>query len=284
MQRKALGKGIGALFSGSQEKTKLGGTNYLDILEVDVGKIQPNPYQPRKSFDEKDLSELSVSIKENGILQPLLVRQKGSGFDLIAGERRLRAAKIAGLKSVPVVIREASREGLLALALVENIQRKNLNPIEAAKGYKQLIEEFGLTQEGISKRVGKDRSTIANTLRLLTLPVSVQREILSGRLSYGHAKVLLSIKLPSLVERTAQQVIQNGLSVRETENRVKKEQRHLGEDSKGSKNPELIEMEEKLMRHLGVKVKVRGNKDKGKILLKYYSSDDLDRLLDVLLV
>ena len=284
MQRKALGKGIEALFSGSEKKTTLSKKYYQDITEVDIGKIQPNPYQPRKGFDENDLSELADSIKENGILQPILVRKKGSGFDLIAGERRLRAAKRVGLKSVPVVIREASGEGLLALALVENIQRKDLNPIEAAKAYKQLIEEFGLTQEGISKRVGKDRSTITNTLRLLSLPGSVQNEIVSGRLSYGHAKVLLSMKPPSLVERTAQQVIQGGLSVRETENRVKKEQRHLGVDLKGIKSPEIIEIEEKLMRHLGVKVKVKGKKNKGKILLEYYSADDLDRLLEILLV
>lgn len=284
MQRKALGKGIEALFSGSQEKIKLRENDYPERLEVAIEKIQPNPYQPRRGFDEDDLSELSVSIKENGILQPILVRKKGSGFDLIAGERRLRAAKLAGLKTIPVVIREASGEGLLALALVENIQRKDLNPMEAARAYKQLIEEFGLTQEGISKRVGKDRSTITNTLRLLTLPGSVQSEIVSGRLSYGHAKVLLSMKVPSLVERTAQRVIREGLSVRETEDQVKKEQRHLKVDLKGTKNPEILEIEEKLMRHLGVKVKVKGNKNTGKIFLEYYSADDLDRLLEILLV
>ena len=284
MARKALGKGIGALFSGSDKKPQLSKTDYPDIAEVEIEKIQPNPYQPRKGFNESDMSGLADSINENGILQPILVRKKGSGFELIAGERRLRAAKKVGLKSVPVVIREASGEGLLALALVENIQRKDLNPIEAAKAYKQLIEEFGLTQEGISKRVGKDRSTITNTIRLLSLPGSVQREIVSGRLSYGHAKVLLSIKLPGLVERAAQQVIQEGLSVRETENRVKKEQRKLGVGSKGIKNPEIIEIEEKLMRHLCVKVKVKGQKNKGKILLEYYSADDLDRLLEILLV
>ncbi|HEX9756242.1 MAG TPA: ParB/RepB/Spo0J family partition protein [Nitrospiria bacterium] len=283
MQRKPLGKGIGALFSEPRERESGQGSGSEGTVQVSVNRIHPNPYQPRKAFDEKDLSELTDSVKEKGVIQPLLVRKEGEHFELIAGERRWRAAKLAGLEFVPVMVREASGTELLELALVENIQRRDLNPIEAAKAFRQLVEEFGLTQEEIARRVGKDRSTITNTLRLLTLPVTVQAEMVSGRLSYGHAKVLLSMKIPSLIERTVHQIIQNGLSVRETEELLKANQKKSSGGVIHNKAPEVMELEEKLIRHLGTKVKVKGKQDRGRIILEYYSADDLDRLIETLL-
>jgi len=283
MQRKPLGKGIGALFTEHREEELGQASGSQEVIQVSVNRIHPNPYQPRKAFEEKELSELTNSLKEKGIIQPLLVRKEGNHFELIAGERRWRAAKQAGLEFVPVMVREASGTELLELALVENIQRRDLNAIEAGKAYRQLVEEFGLTQEEIAKRVGKDRSSITNTLRLLTLPESVQAEIVSGRISYGHAKVLLSMKTPSLIERTVHQIIQSGLSVRETEELLKTNQKREAGGSAISRSPEVMELEEKLVRHLGVKVRVKGKQDRGRIILEYYSADDLDRLIETLL-
>ncbi len=283
MQRKPLGKGIEALFSEPQVKKEEQILSGGKPLQVEVKQIHPNPYQPRRSFEEKDLSELSHSLKEKGVIQPLLVRKDRVGYELIAGERRWRAAMRAGFDTVPVVVREASGPDLLELALVENIQRKDLNQIEAAKAYRQLSEEFGLTQEDIAKRVGKDRSTVTNTLRLLTLPSFVQSEIVSGRLSYGHAKVLLSMKGPGLIERTARRVIQKGLSVRETERLLKTEQKKTKKDDQVKMNPERMELEDKLFRHLGIKVRVKGAHNRGRIVLEYYSAEELDRLVETLL-
>ncbi len=283
MQRKALGKGIGALFTVPPGKESYPVDRSGEVIEVALERIHPNPYQPRRHFDEGELSELADSLREKGIIQPLLVRSDGNDYELIAGERRLRAAQRAGLTRVPVVVREASGKELLELALVENLQRQDLNPVEAARAYRQLVEEFGLTQEEVAKRVGKERSSVTNSLRLLTLPETVQHELVSGRLSYGHAKVLLSIKDPALIQQTAQQVIQRGLSVRQTEELLQSKKGSVSRRVKGGRKAELVELEEKLVHHLGTKVRVEGQPARGRIVIDYYSAEELDRLLETLL-
>jgi ParB family chromosome partitioning protein len=284
MQRKALGKGIGALFTVPTGKEGYPEGRSGEMIEVALERIHPNPYQPRMNFDEGELSELADSLKEKGVIQPLLVRSNGSDYELIAGERRLRAAQRAGLKRVPVVVREVSGKELLELALVENLQRRDLNPIEAARAYRQLVEEFGLTQEEVAKRVGKERSSVTNSLRLLALPEVVQRELISERLSYGHAKVLLSVKDAVTIQRMAQLVIQKGLSVRQTEELLQpKKKRYLTQGLKKGRDTELIELEEKLVHHLGTKVRVEGQPTRGRIVIDYFSAEELDRLLETLL-
>src|ERR1700752_860143 len=215
MNRKALGRGLGALLS-SDSTVDLG----PESTEVDVDRIVPGPMQPRTHFDEGSLEGLADSIRTNVIVQPLLVRRQGNGYELIAGERRWRAARLAGLSKVPVVVREVPDQDLLEIALIENIQRENLNPIEEAQAYRRLIENVGLTQEALASRVGRDRSYITNYLRLLRLPDDLQQLVKEGRLSTGHARTLLALIHPDQQRRLARQIIDGGLSVRTTEQMV----------------------------------------------------------------
>src|ERR1044072_1648125 len=212
MNRKALGRGLGALLS-SDRTIDLGS----EPSEVDLDSIVPGPMQPRTHFDEAALQSLADSIRAHGIVQPLLVRRRGDGFELIAGERRWRAARLAGVTKVPVIVKEVPDESLLEIALIENIQRENLNPIEEAQAYKKLIETVGLTQEALASRVGRDRSYITNYLRLLRLPEDLQQLVKDGRLSTGHARTILALTQPDLQRRVARQIIDSGLSVRATE-------------------------------------------------------------------
>src|SRR5918996_926798 len=215
MNRKALGRGLGALLSSDRT---------IDLAaepsEVEIDSITPGPMQPRTHFDEASLESLAESIRNHGIVQPLLVRRRGDGYELIAGERRWRAAKLAGLARVPVVVKEVPDDSLLEIALIENIQRENLNPIEEAQAYKKLIETVGLTQEALASRVGRDRSYITNFLRLLRLPDDIQQLVKEGRLSTGHARTLLALSHPDQQRRLARQIIDGGLSVRTTEQMV----------------------------------------------------------------
>src|ERR1051325_837511 len=254
MNRKALGRGLGALLS-SDSTIDLG----AEPTEVDVDAIVPGPMQPRTHFDEGALEGLADSIRSQGVIQPLLVRRRGDRYELIAGERRWRAARLAGLAKIPVVIRDVADKDLLEIALIENIQRENLNPIEEAQAYKKLIENVGLTQEALASRVGRDRSYITNYLRLLRLPEDLQQLVKDGRLSTGHARTILALTQPDLQRRVARQIIDSGLSVRATEQLV-----HKATEEKPAKaasaprpvDPNIRAAETKLRRALGTQVKI----------------------------
>ncbi len=247
--------------------------------EISIGSIIPNPNQPRLHFDETKLAELSESIKEHGIIQPLIVTKREGGYELIAGERRLQAAKRAGLTMVPVVVREAGNQEKLELAIIENIQRHDLNPIEEAKAYLRLAEEFGLHQDEVAQKMGKSRSTVANTLRLLTLPVEIQRAVMEGKLSEGHAKALLSIDNPEKQRALFELILKEELTVRETEDRARAVavKSHLRTTREMS--PEIVAKEEWLTEQLGTKVKIAAKGKGGRIMIEYYSPEELNSIL-----
>ncbi len=279
MNRKALGRGLGALLS-SDSTIDLG----AEPSEINLDSIVPGPMQPRTHFDEAALESLAESIRSHGIVQPLLVRHKGDGYELVAGERRWRAAKLAGITRVPVVVKEVPDESLLEIALIENIQRENLNPIEEAQAYRKLIETVGLTQESLASRVGRDRSYITNYLRLLRLTDDVQQLVKEGRLSTGHARALLALSHPDLQRRIARQVIDGGLSVRVTEQLVQK----ASEEKPARRpplplDPNIKAAETKLRRALGTQVKILQAADgKGKLEISFFNAQDLDRIYNLL--
>lgn len=279
MNRKALGRGLGALLS-SDSTIDLG----AEPSEVELDSIVPGPMQPRTHFDEAALESLAESIRSHGIVQPLLVRRKDDRYELVAGERRWRAAKLAGVTRVPVVVKEVPDESLLEIALIENIQRENLNPIEEAQAYRKLIERVGLTQEALASRVGRDRSYITNYLRLLKLTDDVQQLVKEGRLSTGHARSLLALSHPDLQRRIARQVIDGGLSVRVTEQLVQK-----ATEEKPARRPPLPmdpnikAAESKLRRALGTQVKILQAADgKGKLEISFFNTQELDRIYNLL--
>ena len=284
MEKKALGKGLQALLPEKKTlvwKVEQDGQN---ISNVALKQIIPNRYQPRTNFVEDELEGLAQSIKEHGVLQPIVVRRKGDGvYELIAGERRLRAATIAGLSTIPALVRNSNDEKSLALALVENIQRENLNPMEEAKAYSRLMGEFGLTQDLVASSVGKDRSSIANILRLLGLPKEIQQFIESCSLSLGHAKVLAGVSSPSAQIQLAKRIVSGQLSVRQTEQLV------AGQKSGGSRKhpkPELNKfhhLEDQLRKHFGTKVQVRTGARGGQLVIQYYSDEELDRVTALIL-
>ena len=281
MNRKALGRGLGALLS-SDRTIDLGS----EPSEVDLDSIVPGPMQPRTHFDEASLQSLADSIRSHGIVQPLLVRRRGDGFELIAGERRWRAARLAGITQVPVVVKEVPDESLLEIALIENIQRENLNPIEEALAYKKLIETVGLTQESLASRVGRDRSYITNYLRLLRLPDDLQQLVKEGRLSTGHARTLLALSHADLQRRLARQIIDHGLSVRTTEQLVRKATEEKPKTSRGPQvvDPNVRAAETKLRRALGTQVKIlQAENGKGKIEINFFDARDLDRIYNLLM-
>ena len=283
MNRKALGRGLGALLS-SDRTIDLGS----EPSEVEVDSIVPGPMQPRTHFDEASLESLAESIRSHGIVQPLLVRRRGEGYELIAGERRWRAAKLAGLSRVPVVVKEVPDDSLLEIALIENIQRENLNPIEEAQAYQKLIETVGLTQDALASRVGRDRSYITNYLRLLRLPEDLQQLVIEGRLSTGHARTLLALSEPDLQRRAARQIIEGGLSVRSTEQLVQ-----MMVEPKQSKraapaqnlDPNIRAAETKLRRALGTQVRIvqLSSDGRGKVEISFFGTQDLDRIYNLLM-
>jgi ParB family transcriptional regulator, chromosome partitioning protein len=280
MAKQALGRGLSALLG---EDTAIGTS--APVSEIDIDLIEPNPEQPRTRFAEAALDELAQSIVANGIIQPIVVRRQGERYQIIAGERRWRAAQRAGLRKVPITLKEVSDEKLLEVALIENIQRQELNPIEEANAYRKLIDTIGLTQEQVSERVGRERTLVATTLRLLKLPDDIQKLIEEGKLSAGHGRALLLAQDITAQRQIARQVIEKGLSVRETERNAK----HIpsaGTQSEAKKRVKVLKdanmrlAETKLMRALGTNVKIApsGKGNAGKIEVEYYNLEDLDRL------
>jgi len=246
-----------------------------------IEEIHPSPFQPRKTFLDEALQELVDSIKEKGILQPLMVRRKGEGYELIAGERRWRAAQKAGLKEVPILVKDVPDSEMLELSLIENIQREDLNPIEEAEAYKRLMEQFHLTQEEISKKVGKDRTTVTNTVRLLKLPAEIKQSLAEGKISMGHARAFLGLEGIDKQKLLLKRLLAGGLSVRQTESLVKRFRTHNSPVSRKT-NPEWSGLMEELQRILGTKVRIVGKRKRGKIEIEFYSLDELDRILEFL--
>lgn len=282
MQKKALGRGLDALFDRPLRDGAVRSESPR-ILNLDIGQIIPNRYQPRKVFNDEELDRLAASMKGKGVLQPVLVRPAAGGkFELIAGERRWRAAGRAGLERIPAVLREATDEEAVEWALVENLQRQDLNPIEAAKAYRRLIDEFRLTQEDLAQRVGKDRSSVANTLRLLSLPPEVQEAVNGGGLSEGHAKVLLSLSRARDQIRWARKIEQKGLSVRAAETALKREGSSRGKAPSPAAGP-VEEIQERLMRYLGTRVRIVAEKGRGRITIPFHNEPDLARLVELIL-
>jgi ParB family chromosome partitioning protein len=277
MERKALGKGISALIpekiSGREEK----------IIYVPIEQIKPSPFQPREVFDNQNIEELAQSIKEKGVIQPLLVRRKGDYYELIAGERRLRASNMLNLKELPIIVKEVDDPDSLELALIENIQRQDLNPIEEAHAFQYLIEKFQVTQEKISEILGKARVSITNTLRLLKLPREIQEEIKKGRISFAHGKALLEIEDENKQRKFAQEIISKGLSVQELENLIKTHRpRSIKLRARSStKEPYVAALEEELQHVLATKVRISKRKKRGHILIEFYSPEDLERILNI---
>ena len=282
MTRKPLGRGLGALLSADQTGT----ADNQDEIAIDL--VEPSGMQPRTRFDEASLEELAKSIRANGVVQPLLVRRKASGYELIAGERRWRAAQLAGLTKVPVVVRDVPDDKVLELALIENIQREDLNPIEEAQAYRKLIDSIGLTQESLAERVGRDRSYITNYLRLLRLPEDMRHLIEEGKLSTGHARTLLGTADVDMQRRVARRIIERGLSVRETE-RLMRELLASAPKPRATRikenDPNVRAAETRLRRHLGTQVRISQNPQgkSGRIEIEYYNEADLERLFRLLL-
>lgn len=283
MDNKVLGKGLSALIP---EKSESIADN--NVTQIKTSLIKDNRLQPRTYYDEEKLSELIASIKEKGVLQPILVRKVGAEYEVIAGERRLKAARTLNLEAVPAVVKVATDREALVLALVENIQREDLNSIEEAQSFKKLIEDFNFNQEDVAKAVGKDRSTVSNLLRLLKLPDEIQKSIFTGQLSTGHARALLAVEDKKLQMKLFEDVISKDLSVREIERLIKSS----SEDSKSvgavphkdalKKQEDISLLEEDLQRSLGTKVRLSGNGKKGKIIIEYYSLEEFDRIIGVI--
>ena len=278
-QKKVLGRGLGALIPSKHADAVPAVADGLMQLPLD--RITPNRYQPRKTFNEASIDELARSVREHGIVQPLVVTRAGDRYELIAGERRYRAAQKAGLQTVPVIVKEMVQEGdALQIALIENIQREDLNPMEEAAAYHQLHQEFGLTQEEISRRVGKERSTVANFLRLLKLPEAVKKLLAAGHLSMGHARALLSLDSAKKQEHLADRVVKRGLSVRQTELMASEGSPKAADKKEKDKDVFTRDAEERLARTLRTKVEIDRKRRGGVIHIRFASEDDLIRIYD----
>ncbi|MED1945205.1 MULTISPECIES: ParB/RepB/Spo0J family partition protein [Brevibacillus] len=275
---RGLGKGLNALIT----------SNLIEegeqVKEISVNEIRPNPYQPRKEFEQSAIEELAQSIKEHGIIQPLIVRKSIKGYELVAGERRLRAAKVAGLKEVPVVVKAYTDQQLMEIALIENLQRENLNPLEEAEAYDKLISHHNYTQEQLAQKIGKSRPHVANMLRLLQLPEKIRKMVSAAELSMGHSRALLGVTDKKVQQQLANDVVEKGLSVRQLEELVK--QLNVSRETKKKKpaknEPVLIEMEERLRSRFGTSVKIKKGSKRGKIEIDFYSQEDLERIIDML--
>jgi ParB family transcriptional regulator, chromosome partitioning protein len=304
MAKAALGRGLGALLGGVSPAVRPDSPASTapappasqapageEVVRVDLSQIVPCPFQPRKDFSAESLQELADSIKEQGIIQPLIVRFREGHFELIAGERRWRAAQMAGLAEAPVLVREADDASVLEMALIENLQRENLNPIEEALGYSQLLEQFHLKQEEVAVKVGKNRATVANALRLLKLPPQVQEHVRHGRISAGHAKVILGLAQSSDQHMAAEKILSQGLSVRQTEEMIaawhSTSQTRNGTASApggapGTRDTHVMDLEHRLKQRLGTKVSIRYREGKGSLDIRFYSDEELDRVLNLL--
>ncbi len=276
VKKTGLGKGMGALFSVVEDERG-------SYFSCPIEEIRPNKGQPRKTFSAEKLEELAASIREKGIIQPLVVRRIEDHFELIAGERRWRAAQRAGLRDVPVVIQDVSDDTALELALIENIQREELNAVEEAEAYQALLDKFALSQDELAKRVGKERSTVTNALRLLKLPAEIKRDIVEERLAMGHARALLALEAPELLKKGRDEIIRRGLSVREAEKLVKRLKSNRAKTAKTGPDPQMLDLVEQLKRHFGAKVALRQGSRGGKLEISYGNLDDLTRIIDILM-
>jgi ParB family chromosome partitioning protein len=284
MSRKVLGKGLSALIRDKAAPLTPSEGKGGQVRAIPVHTILPNPHQPRKDFDSAGMEDLVRSVKDRGVIQPILVRESRGGFELIAGERRWRAAQQIGIDNIPAIVREVSDQDSLELALIENLQRENLNSIEAAQAYERLATEFHLTQKEISVKVGKKRSSVANILRLLTLPGEVQGYVRQDKLSAGHAKALLSLTSRPQQVAAAREIVRKDLSVRDAERLVGRitTGRKKSRATKGARDVHLAAVEEELKKSLGTKVRLRDRKGKGKIEIEYYSQKERERLITLL--
>lgn len=281
---KGLGKGLGALLPSMDAEEAV--ANKKGVEEIPIGEIKPNSKQPRRVFDDEKLSELAASIKEHGVVQPIVVRKVADAYEIVAGERRWRACQLLGLKTIPAVVKEYTDEEVTEIALIENIQRENLNPVEEAHAYKQLIEKFNFTQEKVATKLGKSRPYIANILRILNLPAKVLQMVQEGTLSLGHGRTLLGLPTAQQQEEVAEKIVQLGLSVRQTEELVKKLTEKPAEEVAPQKNqpkadPVYRQIEDRLRTVLGTKVKISPKGSKGKIEIEYYGEEDLNRILEM---
>ena len=279
MESRALGKGLSALIPERSAVSKS-----ETVTQVNISDISENSLQPRTNYDDEKLTELISSIKENGVLQPILVRPKGAGFEVIAGERRLRAVKALKIEQVPVIVKDVTDQEALVLALVENIQRQELNAIEEAHAFQRLISEFNFTQDAVAQSVGKNRSSISNIVRLLKLPAEIQKSVFDGILSEGHARTLLGVENAQEQKKLFEQTVARQLSVRELENLVKYGVKggHRWKKKSSSRETHLIAIEEDLQKSLGTKVRIMAQKKRGKIIIEYYSPDDLERITGII--
>lgn len=276
---KGLGKGINALFANIEV------TDEDTVQEIHLNEITPNPYQPRKTFSEKGLEELKQSIIEHGVLQPIIVRKNIKGYEIVVGERRYRAAKAANLETIPAVVREFTDEQMMELAVIENLQREDLSPIDEANAYQMLLKNLGITQEELAKRLGKSRPYIANQIRLLSLPVSIQTKIENGELSVGHGRALLGLKRKEWMEKVVEKTIKEGLNVRQLEELVQKLNKNVSRETKKQKPKKdvfLLEKERTLREKLGTTVTIKKMKNKGKIEIEFMTDEDLERIMEII--
>lgn len=280
MSRQALGRGLRALLPQVEE------AEGEEVLSIPVDAIRPNPHQPRREFPAEKLEELAASIREKGVLQPITVRRREGAFELVAGERRWRAARIAGLREIPAILRDLTDREVREIALIENLQREDLNPVEEAEAYEALMEDFGLTQEEVARAVGKGRPTVTNRLRLLRLPEEVRELVAAGRLSAGHAKALVSLP-PERQIGLARRCVEEELSVRQLEEIVKRGKGHESgrrqRRKEEKRDPVVEEVEERLRGALGTKVRVKDRQGRGCIEVEYYSTEELNRILEIIL-
>lgn len=274
-----LGRGLGALLSSSPSPAAE--TTLSNVQELPIDSIVPNPLQPRKAFDNNSLQDLSQSLKRSGVLQPVVVRRHGQQFQIVVGERRWRAAKMAGLTYIPAVVREVTDAETLELALVENLLREDLNPMEEAEAYQRLLTEFAWTQEELGQRVGKDRSSVANCLRLLKLPELIQADLRAGRLTMGHARALLSLASPAEQLKLREEILAHSWSVRATEEGVQRKQRQAPRRA-GRRPAELAALEDSLREALATRVRLVGTERAGRIEIAYTSAEDLERLTELI--
>ena len=286
MSKRGLGKGLGALLP-TANTAQYNDTNndyaQKKVIELKIVDIEPSIDQPRKNFDDEKLLQLSDSIKQHGIIQPIVVKRDNETYKIIAGERRWRAARLAGLTTIPVIIKDLSSSECMEIALIENLQREDLNPIEEAEAYEKLIKEYKLTQEELSARIGKSRSAIANSKRLLLLCTEIKNYLKTGEITSGHARALLPIQETEIQKNIAEMIIRNSMNVRDTERLVKKYllKKEVQKSVKYKLSEEFIQIEDRLKNIFGTKVKLMANDKKGKIMIEYYSNDELDRILEM---
>lgn len=284
MNRKALGKGINALIPDFETEVPAGAAT-AGMVELLIDEISPGGTQPRKDFNDEKLKELENSIRENGLIQPIVVQKRGEGYEIICGERRWRASRKAGLKKISAVVREASNTQSLQMALIENIHRQDLNPIEEAQAYQRLSHEFGLTQEVIAKQVGKNRATVANYLRLLKLSRGFQDDLITGQLTMGHARAMLALETEKEMEEVRREVLRKNMNVRQVEFYIQAKKRTAGAKPKSKmadKDIFIKDLEKEFQRRLGTKVEIIPGKKGGKLVVLYYSIDDLNRIRDMI--